>query len=249
MVHNSKEVLEYWNRPEVESMYDKHLINLEINLIKSWLKPDSKILDAGCGEGEGTLIYSDIKGVKIDGADFSEVRLKKAVRNTSGRRNVSLHKIDFLGDYELDKDYDFIISQRFLINLLDWDLQKKVITRLFDYLKKGGRFLIMEGSKDGVTELNRFRNIFGLQPIEVKWHNQFFDDAKLEDFFSKSGFRIIEKNGMGEYFLLTRGIRPYFEKDLSWDNEFNLIASRIDLKELLNLKDRFSRIKLWVVEK
>ena len=28
-VHNNKEVLEHWNKNEVESMYDKHLINLK----------------------------------------------------------------------------------------------------------------------------------------------------------------------------------------------------------------------------
>ena len=60
MMHDNEEVLEHWNRDDVESMYDKHLLNAEIELIKRRITPNTKILDAGCGEGEGTLAYSAI---------------------------------------------------------------------------------------------------------------------------------------------------------------------------------------------
>lgn len=249
MVHNNKEVLDYWNQDEVESMYDKHLINSEIQLIKRQIKNNSKILDAGCGEGEGTLIYSDIPGAIIHAVDFSETRLKKAKKTLAGKDNVTLKKVDFLGEYSLDNDYDFIISQRFLINLMEWDLQKKVLTDIMGMLKKGGRFLMLEGSIDGVDELNNFRKIFKLNPIEIKWHNLFFSDKKLIEFMETSGFKLISTDGLGEYFMLTRGIRPVFDKNLNWDDEFNLIATDIKLRELLGLKDRLSRLKLWIFEK
>ena len=74
-IHNSQEVLKYWNQDDVESMYDKNLLNLEIKLIKKRITEKSKILDAGCGEGEGTLEYSKIPGVKVHAVDFSETRL------------------------------------------------------------------------------------------------------------------------------------------------------------------------------
>lgn len=61
MVHNNGEVLGHWNKEDVESMYDKHSINALIRLIKSHISIGSKILDSGCGEGEGIFEYSKVK--------------------------------------------------------------------------------------------------------------------------------------------------------------------------------------------
>ena len=95
---------------------------------------------------------------------------------------------------------------------MSWDLQKKVIIELMRRIKPQGRFVMLEGSEKGVQELNELRSFFGLDPIDVKWHNKFFNDEKLIYFMGKHGFEIIEHNGFGIYFLLTRGLRPYFDK-------------------------------------
>jgi ubiquinone/menaquinone biosynthesis C-methylase UbiE len=249
MEHNNENVLNYWNQPEVESMYDKYLLNAEIEMIRSRIIPNSKILDAGCGEGEGTLEYSKIEGTEIHAADFSDVRLEKAKERLAGRTNIRLYKIDFLEPFSLDNDYDFIISQRFIINLMQWALQKKVILDFASRLKPGGKLLLLEGSRDGVLELNAFRASLGLEPIAIKWHNLFLENRKMEHFLNDNGLRVLEKDGLGEYFLLTRGIRPFFDKNLSWDNTFNKITSGETIRSLLNLKDRFSRLALWVIQK
>lgn len=248
-IHNSQEVLEYWNKDQVESMYDKNLLKLEIGLIKKRLKKNSKILDAGCGEGEGTLEYSKIPGVKVHAVDFSETRLKKAAKRLSKYSNVTLKKVDFLGKYSLDRDYDTIISQRFLINLMGWKLQQKVLLDFKSMLKKGGKLILLEGSLEGVASLNKLRSAFGLKPIPVKWHNLFFDDQALINYIKKAGFIFIEEDGLGEYFMLTRGLRPYFEKELDWNSKFNKIASSSKIKGILRLGSTCSRLKLWVFEK
>ena len=248
-VHNSKEVLEYWNKDQVESMYDKNLLNLEIKLIKHNLKRNSKILDAGCGEGEGTLEYSKLEGSKIHGADFSETRLKKASKILSKKSNVILKRVNFLGDYSLDNDYDFIVSQRFLINLMEWKLQQKVLLDFKSMLKKGGKILMLEGSLDGVDQLNKFRQAFGLPAIPVKWHNLFFNDQILIKFMRENGFELIKEDGLGEYFVLTRGLRPYFEKELNWDSKFNEISGSSEIKGILKLGSNCSRLKLWIFRK
>ena len=249
MTHNNDNVLNYWEQPEVESMYDKYLLNAEIELIKSRITPGSKILDAGCGEGEGTLEYSRIEGARIHAADFSDTRLKKARERLGDATNVTLLKIDFTHPFELDKDYDIIISQRFIINLKDWELQKKVIIELVSRLKSKGKLLLLEGSKEGVQELNCFRNVLGLEPIGIKWHNLFLENAQMYSFLNEHHFIVTERDGLGDYFLMTRGVRPYFDKELSWNHQFNEISSRTELRELLNLKERFSRLILWVIQK
>ncbi len=249
MIHNNKEVLAYWNDNKVESMYDKNLIGLEIELIKNRLNSDSKILDAGCGEAEGTIEYAKIKNSIIHAVDFSETRLNKAKLNLKNIKNVKLFQVDFLGDYKLGNDYDFIVSQRFLINLMEWDLQQKVLLDLKQLLKSGGKIILMEGSQNGVEQLNTFRKHYKLPSIPIKWHNLFFRDEKLIGFMEKNGFKNTDIDGLGSYFLLTRGLRPYFHKELNWDDEFNSLSSSDKLLKIFNLKDKYSRIKLFEFQK
>ena len=187
--------------------------------------------------------------MNIHAVDFSDTRLKKATERLKKQKNVVLKKVDFLGKYDLDNDYDVIISQRFLINLMEWKLQKKVILDLLNHLKKTGILILLEGSQDGVSELNRFRKFLDLEPIPVKWHNLFFDDAKLKKFISDHKYKLIETDGIGEFFLLTRGIRPYFDKDLNWNSNFNKIAASKEMANYLKFGPKFSRLRLYVFAK
>ncbi|MBN1597137.1 MAG: class I SAM-dependent methyltransferase [Bacteroidales bacterium] len=242
-------VKKHWDNPSVESMYDKILIQKEINLIKSFIPENTKILDAGCGEGEGTLQYASIQGVKIDAVDYSETRLQKARGNCNNVENIAFMKIDFLRDYELDSDYDVIISQRFLINILDWEKQKKIILDLISHLKNDGILILFEGSQDGVNRLNEFRGLFNLKPIEIKWHNRFFKDIELETFLKENNLKIIKKDSLSTFYFLTRGIKPIFEKDLNWNSQFNSVSATKQVEDILALDDRFSRTKLWLILK
>jgi SAM-dependent methyltransferase len=248
-IHNNRQVLAYWNKQDVESMYDKHLLNAEIELIRQRLTTNAKILDAGCGEGEGSLAYSAIPGVVVHAVDFSETRLAMAKQRLAGRENVVLKQVDFLGKHTCDRDYDFVVSQRFLINLMEWPLQQRVLLDLMNRLKPGGRLLMLEGSRQGVDSLNELRSASGLDPIPVKWHNLFFDDNLLITFMQQNGYRSIEQDGLGTYFMLTRGIRPNLDADVNWDCDFNRLAALPRMKELLGFKTTFSRLKLFVFQK
>jgi len=249
MIHNRKQVLEYWNDNAVESMYDKHLLDAEIDLILKHIPEGAKILDAGCGEGEGTLAYSSVPGAMVHAVDFSETRLQKARERLAGKTNVTFKRVDFLDAYELDNDYDVVVSQRFLINLMEWKLQQSVLLDLTGMLKRGGRLLMLEGSRQGVDSLNEFRTTMGLAPIPVKWHNLFFDDGSLIHFMNEHGYRLVAEEGLGAYFLLTRGIRPLLDRMLNWDCDFNRLAAAEKTAEVLQLGPRFSRLKLWVFQK
>ena len=249
MLHNNQEVLQHWECDEVESMYDKHLLAAETAMIARRLRQGAKILDAGCGEGEGTLTYASIPGTTVHGADFSKTRLSKAADRLSGIQNVSLRHVDFLQDeLSLDEDYDFVVSQRFLINLMEWELQKMVLRKLIRLLQPGGRLILFEGSIQGVAELNSFRSLWGLSPIPVKWHNLFFDDDSLIRFMNSCGCTCVECDGLGSYFLLTRGLRPVFDKELDWDCDFNRISASDEIESVLEMGPRFSRLKLFVFE-
>lgn len=49
--------------------------------------------------------------------------------------------------------------------------------------------------------------------------------------------------------MLTRGIRAFFDQNLIWDNPFNEAATNNELRDIFKLKDRLSRLKIWIVEK
>jgi SAM-dependent methyltransferase len=249
MSGDNQEVLAYWNRQDVESMYDKHLLNAEIELIRGRISADAKILDAGCGEGEGTIVYSAIAGAVVHAVDFSETRLALARQRLGDRHNVIFEQADFLKGYAGDRDYDFIISQRFLINIMEWPRQQKILLDLMDALRPGGRLLMLEGSKQGVESLNNLRSLLNLEPIPVKWHNLFFDDEMLISFMEQHGYRLIEQDGLGTYFMLTRGVRPALDSKLDWDCEFNRLAVQPEAADLLGFRTKFSRLKLFVFEK
>ena len=249
MVHNNVEVLAHWDREEVQSMYDKHLLRAEIEMIRKRIAENSKVLDAGCGEGEGTLAYSTIPGAVVQGVDFSATRLEKAAARLRDCQNVTTRQVDLLGEYDLDADFDFVVSQRFLINLMEWELQSKVLLDLMARLRPGGRLLMLEGSKPGVDSLNELRSAFGLEPIPVQWHNLFFDDDTLTGFMEEHGFSLVEQAGLGTYFGLTRGIRPALDQELNWDHEFNRVAALPEVDRLLGFGTKFSRLRLWVFAK
>lgn len=250
MDSEKQSVLDYWNDPSVESMYDKHLLSAEIRLIRDRIAPGSKVLDAGCGEGETTHAYSTVAGVSICGADFSETRLAKAEERLSGVRNVTLKQVDFLGGIALDKDFDAIISQRFVINIMDWGEQIRIIRRLMGHLRQGGRLLLLEGYQEGVEQLNSLRASMGLEPIPVRWHNRFLEESKLLPAMEAAGHALIEEDGLGEYFVLTRGVRPAIDAtNLDWNCEFNRRAALPGVRERLQLGSRCSRLKLWVFQK
>lgn len=244
-----EKILEYWNEPNVESMYDKNLINIEIDLIKDQLTENSIILDAGCGEGEGTFQYAKIKNSKIVAADFSETRLMKSRQLNRKNNNIEYKEIDFLSQFSFDVKFDYIICQRFLINLISWKNQSIVLKKLSKYLRDNGKLILLEGSMDGVDELDMFRKLYGLNPISVKWHNVFFKDEQLEEFMESNGLELLKKDGLGAFYFLTRGIRPIFETELNWNTNFNKVASLKGNAKLIGLKDRFSRTKLWVFNK
>ena len=221
----------YWEDVKNESMPDRYLLDLEIRIIKKLLGP-GKLLDVGCGEGEGSYAYSQVKGINVTGIDYAKNRLNVARKKY---KRIKFIHLDVTKKSNLGK-YDYIISQRFLINLASWKEQKRVINNLIKNLRPGGKLILSEGSLQGSKKLDQFRTKLKLVPIPIRWHNVFIDDYNL----TKMGFKLI--GGFGGYFLLTRGIRPYFDSNLNWNCEFNRLAKNV------SLPSKYSRIKIWQYE-
>jgi len=243
-------IKEHWQRDDVASMYDKHYAAAEVSIILPHIPGSARVLDAGCGEGEGTLGIASVPGACVCGCDYSATRLKKAAERLRDCRNVELRQVDFLQDFShIGDDFDRIVTQRFLINIPTWEGQSDVLLRLMDRLRPGGKLLMLEGYRQGAEELNQLRRLFGLEPVPVLWHNKYIDDDLLVPLMTQHGYALEHEDGLGAYMFLTRGIRPCFEAQLDWDCAFNQASASCEIRDLLRMGARFSRVKLWVFAK
>lgn len=249
----SKEVADHWNDPNVQSMYDKCLMGLETELIMKALPYDGSpmILDAGCGEGEGTVVYSTINGSSVVGLDSSPVRLELARKNLRGVPNVGLIMASVTEMPFPDDSFSAVVTQRCLINLLTDDERRKAIGELVRVCKLGCQIICLEGSVEGHEGLNLARSRFGLPPIDVRFHNRFFTNKEICEAFAEEGAELEYTVGLGGYLYLTRVIKPAVlaEEGVNvprWDTDFNTIA--INENSVVKRPD-CDRLKMWVFSK
>lgn len=181
---------------------DNVQVDMEISLIKKYIDSKDYVLDIGCGTGFSTKTYSKCCR-KIIGMDYSDDMLLAARKNVEG--NVIFLKGDVLKLDFKDNQFDKVISTRCLINLINWQDQKKAIKNIHRVLKKGGYFIMLEGIKEGREAINELRTKVGLSKMPDVWHNQDLPFKKLE-LFLKDYFILKKKISFGLYDLATRVI-------------------------------------------
>jgi SAM-dependent methyltransferase len=202
---------------------DVNLRNLEIKAISKYIRNNQKVLDVGCGNGFSTINFASSKKISIDGIDYSKQMVLNARKLLSYKKNkikgkVNFFQKDILNGKLAKGKYDIIITERCLINLGTWERQKKALMNLHKYLKPGGKLLMLEGFKDNLNQINKIRQSYKLKPINVVWHNLFFDKVKFEK-FAKKYFKIEHIDNFGStYMLITRTLfhllKDNYDKDI-----------------------------------
>jgi len=151
------------------------LKKLEINNILELIKENKTILDIGCGNGETLLTICESKNCKGKGIDFSSEMISLALSN---KKNYDLPQ---LVDFEIgnvldlnDKEtFDYIITERCLINIDTEKKQKKCFDKIIKHLKIGGKYIMVESFKEGLEKINVLRENLNLEEISIPWHNTF----------------------------------------------------------------------------
>lgn len=198
-----KLVQNYWEDPKTVSIIDKNLHKIEIEIASRYLMPSDVVADIGCGDGLATLEYAK-KVKKCTGIERSDFLLSKArgAAERTGLANIKFKKGDILS-LDIKEEFDVIVTQRLLINLLSWEEQKRGLLNIYNALKPGGRYIMIENTTDSANALNEMRFEVGLTPIPQHWHNRFFDYKKLEQFI-EGKFQILKVWDLGLYYFLTR---------------------------------------------
>lgn len=239
----SAEVKHFWAKRAVQENISPENVThkdiwqrwLEIAMIGSYLRKNTRVLDVGCGNGYSTRIFA-ASCREIVGIDYSEAMIKRAKEES--RKKVrsgtppQFHQCDVLNlSSSLYGKFDIATSERCLINLDSFEKQKKAISNIASVLKPNGRFIFVEGSAEGRMTLNRYRKMFGLPAMPRVWHNIDFRERETL-LFLKKYFTIEERRHFGTYDFLSRIVHPLLvrPREPQYDAKINEIAARLALE-------------------
>jgi len=212
---------------------DLNIRKMEIETISRCLRPGTVMLDAGCGNGTAIKSYARRRPRKIVGIDFSPTMIRNArvvLRDEMKKGNIDL-RVGDVTDLQLeDESVDTVVSTRCLINLANKDLQRKAIREFARVLKRGGTYLMLESSIQGLDAINSLRVKFGLKRIVSPWHDLNFDERELLPFLRRS-FKVLELRKFGTFFFLTRLVHPLmvYPKEPQYDARINEVARDLQL--------------------
>lgn len=237
--------LEFWNKQalkhknsQLATTPDLFAAQLEIKEILKYLSNGDTVLDIGCGNGFKDIEYCKQRDIIIKGFDYSEEMIKNAKQYEN--ENLSFEQGDIL---ELNENilYDIVITNRCLINLATHEQQIHAIDNIYDVLKPGGKYLMMECTKQGLNKINEVRQNLELETIKERWHNKYLDEEKIIEYV-KQKFGAIEINNFNStYFLISRTINAL--EGCDYNSNINKIAS------LLPVFGDYAPLKLFIITK
>ena len=244
-VEKYKGIKKYWDnrakkhgRSPQATTNDYYMREIEIRCLTSAISEFSKckenfiVADIGCGNGYSTIkLAKKYPKVHIHGLDYSEkmICFAKEIQQQEVIPNLSFYVIDITKD-PIPGIYDFIFTDRCLINLPSYDLQIFAIESIYDALDYNGTFVMIENFIDGHNNFNKLRREFGLKEINVRKHNLFFDKNKLEPFLNTL-FKSIEFiNISSQYYIGSRIIYSKICADEKIDPDYFDVHHNISSK-------------------
>lgn len=215
----TKSIVEYYNKRVSEhgdsghsTLLDDNLRALEVETVQQWLNPKDNVLEVFCGNGVSTLEFSG-NCAHITACDLSDKMIKSAKVNLKQCKqpitNVTFEQCDVTG---IDNSYspgqfNTVVSVRGLINLPSRELQKEVILKLHKLLPNKGKFIFIEGYRNGLERINQLRTQNSLKPLEEPWYDKYFEEPELQQFLNQY-FTVKEERNLDIYFLVSRVLYP-----------------------------------------
>jgi len=195
------QVKKYWN-----NRAQKHECSAQATTNDYYLREiEIRCLISAISEFSKSKVAKKYPEVHFNGFDYSEsmIRFAKEIQEQEVIPNVAFYVLDITKDPIPDR-YDFVFTDRCLINLPSYELQLFAIKKIHNVLKTNGVFVLIENFIDGHNNFNKLRKEFGLKEINIREHNLFFDKNKLEAFL-KILFKSIEfVNISSQYYIGSR---------------------------------------------
>ena len=182
------------------TMDDEIVRERELQMISNFLKlkgkHPKKVLDLGCGNGYCLERMSkEHPKNQYYGLDFS-----KELIDIAKKRDISCKFLygDVIGMEFEENSFDIVYTERCLINIFDWNKQKKALKEIHRVLKPQGHYLMIECFTDGLENNNRARKECGLSELKSLPFNKYFDKGLflqgIQDFFTVKDLKDFPNN-------------------------------------------------------
>ena len=156
------------------------------------IKPNSEVLDAGCGSGAFLeLIHKKHSDAKFYGIDISEKMLEVARKRLNGKAILSLKSVENL---KTKNKFDYLFN---IDSFHHYANQKKAMENFHRALKKGGKLVIADFS------FGKFGNWF-FKHFEPANSRMYLGNEFVE-LFEEYGFKNIKQKRLGLFSLMTIG--------------------------------------------
>ena len=232
---------------------DPYLGELERTYILQHLEKEHTCLEIGCGDAFHGVHYAE-KSQTYYGVDVAQslIQLAEERKNALSLENASFFVGSVLDIREKfpEEKFDRIISQRCLINLPAWELQRKALLQIYDLLAPGGMLLLTEGFQENLENLNQARKMFDLPTINVVDYNRNFEKKEFESFIN-GYFHIENLLNYGSYIFFSRLYHPMvvFPDAPKHDSVMNKVAMELQKKMDLKGLDDYSYNLFYVLRK
>ena len=170
MADNKSQTDLFWNQRALTetdaikvNIADDAQRQLETEFIVRHLRPGSRILEVGCGNGHLTSTLRTHVGF-VDAFDYAENMIAQAVQSHGQTNNRFFHD-SVLDPSSVQPPYDTVVCVRVLINLRDREEQMRAFQNMVRLLKPGGELILVEGFTEGFAQLNVVRQAAGLEAL------------------------------------------------------------------------------------
>ena len=164
--------------PQWDEYRKKTSVNKWIADFSRRLKPNSSILDVGCGTGYPIDFFLSERGFRITGIDSSAKMIEKAA--SLKLKNTEYHVAELFG-FRTEEKFDAIIAFDCLWHICH-DNQKYIYGTIASLIKKGGYFIFTHGKKDG--------EIYGEMMGQTFYYSA-LDAEEVKKILISEGFEII----------------------------------------------------------
>jgi SAM-dependent methyltransferase len=220
------EASELGGTPQV-SIRDLYFRIHELHTLLALIPRTGRLLDAGCGNGFGTVILSRRAQFTL-GVDYSANMIRWAdrlVRDAAHRARISREFSPFWALPHAEDDevafleadvrepigvtppFDVLTAQRLLINLTSAADRRQALAALRGSARAGSLLVLCETTLEGFDRTDAYRARFGLPGLERHWHNSYLDESETTR-WSDLGWTAEVQLGFETYTLLSKVVYP-----------------------------------------